>query len=298
MLYLRLTDGGWAYERNPYDHRALLCLRVTHLRAMEVLARHAARLGPAGHSLEKVVQQVVLLGAQNNAFWQFLEDAHGQEAYQRLRRRFERIHASYANNRKWQADKEICRTFRTEAADGRLVRLSGSRPPSSSASDGHIGVMELHIMQVRFSHDDQSERFGGGIVEYEERSVLQTAIELAAGLTKVSALPRIRVCWHEGHWYCRTGNRRLAALHLAHGIAPEHVSHFTVEAVATDQAFTHGVHGKRPKLTTARNGGHCRGKWMYIKETDEAIGNVERDRKYGLDLLQLLAIECSDALSN
>lgn len=196
-------------------------------------------------------------------------------------------------------------------------------------------------MQVRFSHNDQSETFGGGIKKREKRSVLQTAIELATGLTPVGMLPRIRVCWYDGICYCRTGIRRLAALylatviltaidvsfralptgeacdlhlcktpdeqwyfyqastnlsycmvarHLGHRIAPERVKYSMAQPVAVDEAFTHGVHGKRPKLTTILNGDHCRGKWIVIKETNQGIEHSQRRIEYGLDLLQLLLV--------
>ena len=143
-------------------------------------------------------------------------------------------------------------------------------------------------MQVRFSHNDQSETFGGGSQKREERSVLQTAIELAAGMTPVRMLPRIRVCWYDGICYCRTGNRRLAALQLAHRITPERVKYFMVQPVAVDEAFIYGVQGKRPKLTTMLNGDHCRGKWIVMRETNEVIGHSQRRTEYGVDLLQLL----------
>ena len=105
-------------------------------------------------------------------------------------------------------------------------------------------------------------------------------------------LPQIKVCWHDGNWFCRTGNRRLAALRLAYRVAPGRVRYMKVQAIAADRAFADGVFGKRPKLTTHLNGTHCRGRWIRIKETGAAIGDVDHGPEYGLDLLQLLAASC------
>merc|ERR1719188_177985 len=73
----------------------------------------------------------------------------------------------------------------------------------------------VSLWDMRFSHNDISECFRPEEGVAWRRSVLQTAIELLAGVLSPIALPIFDVCAHEGRWYCRSGNRRLAAYQLA-----------------------------------------------------------------------------------
>ena len=280
--------------------RRLLSIPPGGVRPIEVLARHVARLGPAGVCLEETVRQVAWPVDDKNQLWKFLWNEYGRDVYSRTKQRFEYVYASRPERHKLEADREVCRTFSSTSSDAGRGSLKVTKPVRRYASPPGTRPKKMHIMQVRFSHNDQSETFGGGTKTREERSVLQTAIELAAGLTQVRMLPRIRVCWYDGICYCRTGNRRLAALYLAHRIAPERVKYLIVQPVAVDEAFIRGVHGKRPKLTTMLNGDHCRGKWIVIRETKEVVGHSQRGTEYGLDLLRLLlpCLQHTDAESS
>jgi len=154
------------------------------------------------------------------------------------------------------------------------------------------GTVELHITDIRFAHDSLRELFGHLHTEKcteMERSVLQLAVELLAGITLATEVPAFRICRHGGDFYCHSGNRRLAAFHLAHRFAPERFGRLALPYVSTDQEFLHGTEKFQRKLTTSRNGSHCQGRWLVFKETGEAVGHVlPGHRVYGSDLLSLL----------
>merc|ERR1712107_502370 len=113
--------------------------------------------------------------------------------------------------------------------------------------------MGLQTHEVRFAHDSQSEFFAHGV----RRSLLQLAVELVTGQTSSEDVPLFDVCKHEGFWYCRSGNRRLAAFRLAQRFLPSDFGRIQVRSVATDTIFLWGGPNKRPKLTTGNNGADC-----------------------------------------
>jgi len=148
----------------------------------------------------------------------------------------------------------------------------------------------MRISDLRFAHNDDTELF------QDQRSILETAVELLSGKTSCERIQHIEVCRHEERWYCRTGNRRLASYRLAQLAAPHRFSTIPVAVKEVDHAFlTGGL--RRPKLTTDRNGVGCAGQWLVIKETGETVGqlpSLEHDSEgYGADLLWLLA-ECDE----
>mmetsp|Transcript_135572 Transcript_135572/g.329558 ORF Transcript_135572/g.329558 Transcript_135572/m.329558 type:complete len:466 (-) Transcript_135572:97-1494(-) len=272
-------------------------------RAMQALARHSARLGPAGPGLEAAVRAVLARaqGAGGQAAldlverWDFLERQDGLAAFQALRRRFAESYDRLG--RGLEGDREVLGLFspppaRTPApADGKPsaeVRDERWAPPPAAGVLGTL--LELPPEDVRFAHNDQSERFGHGWRSGPGGGcVLQLTAELLAGLTQPSDVPEFSACWHEGGWFCRTGNRRLAAFRLAQRLAPKRFERLRVRAVAADESFARGVGGKRPKLTTQQNGEHCRGRWLVMRETQEVVGCARPGlREYGLDLLALL----------
>lgn len=261
-------------------------------RAMEVLARHVARLGRAGQGLEDVVKAVVTRGlknAQDYSNWQFLITIEGLFMYQQVLDRFKDIYQGQATAR---ADARVKAAF----VSSRPPQQPRSAAPEMSHSPLKRQMprnrLRLLIKEIGFAHNDQSERFGGSSgKDLEERGVLQLAVELSAGVTKAEGLPIFSVCHHEGVWYCRTGNRRLAALRLAHRFAPERVQDIVVDVTDADTVFLHGAEGRRPKLTTDRNGPNCRGQWLFIRETGERIGIEQPGApEYGSDLLSMLDV--------
>lgn len=263
---------------------------------MEVLARHSARLGPLGTRLEATVREI-LSHAQGNCGeiaainlverWDFFDRKDGVAEYQRVRQRFTEIYEKAG--RCVHADREVLKLF---TGSDLAYPPQQSNALSSFATNGKPGqFLKLPIAEVRFAHNDQSERFGRGpCIDPSGGSVLQLAAELLAGLTDPSSVPAFSVCWHEGHWFCRSGNRRLAAFRLAHSLAPERFRHINVWATATDDIFVHGAAGRRPKLTTHYNGPNCQGRWILIRETGEAVGAIEPGgpAAFGADLLALL----------
>jgi hypothetical protein len=164
-------------------------------------------------------------------------------------------------------------------------------PPGRHRNDeGCKGQLRLlSISDVHFSHNDQSEHFKHCT---KDCSILQLAVELIGGITPLEAVPIFTVCWHDGQWYCRSGNRRLAAIILASIFAPHRFHTVWVKVVATDSIFLHGGDkiASRPKLTTHLNGEACQGRWLLIKETGEVVGhpNALDAPPYGSDLLALL----------
>jgi len=173
-----------------------------------------------------------------------------------------------------------------------------SAPPWESAT-ANGGYLELAIDEIHFSHDGQSETFGKATEKSAREagwSLLQLAVELIAGVTAAEDVPEFNVCSYQGHWWCRSGNRRLGAFRLAHRFAPERIRRLRVKTVPCDTIFTHGAGpGRRPKLTTYRNdrpGEPCEGRFLLIKETGEYCGLVGASRtdlqEHGADLLSLL----------
>eukprot|EP00927_Polykrikos_kofoidii_P034252 TRINITY_DN29086_c0_g1_i2.p1 TRINITY_DN29086_c0_g1~~TRINITY_DN29086_c0_g1_i2.p1 ORF type:complete len:530 (+),score=100.15 TRINITY_DN29086_c0_g1_i2:148-1590(+) len=151
-----------------------------------------------------------------------------------------------------------------------------------------LAEISIPLSLLRFAHNDDSEMFRQqGVVQ---RSILLTAIELISGITPAEKIPTFLVCHHEDRWYCRDGNRRLAAFRLAAMLRPDKFKQVRVRLVPTDDIFLKGRKrlGMRPKLTTARNGAACKGKWMRITQTGQFIGLRRRKGTFGLDLLDVV----------
>jgi len=267
----------------------------SELRAIEVLARHAARLGPGGVGLEEALRHTQAAGV-----WSFLSRPEGLAAYCREKLRFSEIYQR--SGRHPATDQEVLRSFVSEPSNDVLMPptpavSTGSRArpvqPTDSGAVGSLGepLVSLPIAEVRFAHNAQSERFGKGGWEQgsHARSILQLTVELLAGATDPEAVPAFAVCQHEGLWYCRSGNRRLAALRLAQRYDPHRFRQVRVQAVQVDETFVNGTWGRIPKLTTHWNGEACEGRWLMIRETGEAVGWDEPGApEYGADLLQLV----------
>mmetsp|Transcript_14337 Transcript_14337/g.39579 ORF Transcript_14337/g.39579 Transcript_14337/m.39579 type:complete len:550 (-) Transcript_14337:170-1819(-) len=286
--------------------------------AMQVLARHAVRLGTSGPSLERAVLAARRKVRNAHAScWRFLTDLNGMEAYLEVKRRFERVFAEHG--RRFEHVEEKGRSehvfadktqnfLLTRRGDEEVRRLLPARPggvpmrpPSkpvafeACAAPVATGTVELPIPEIRFAHDCQREHFGHIVAGDSEGyykchgSFLQLAVELLAGRTRIEAVPTFSVCFHNGHWHCYNGNRRLAAFRLAHRFAPDRFARVMVKAVPVDDAFLKGTNGVQPKLTTCRNGTECNGTWLVVRETGEAVGlELPGLDEYGADLLSLL----------
>lgn len=269
--------------------------------AMQVLARHAARLGTSSLGMEQAVWAAhrqagwLKLDGAIRRCWDFFDRADGMQAYIKEKRRMEKVFNDSGRASTKRADEEV-RHQLTPASTifGRPPPFPGLLKPGKFCVEAAPGsVIELPIQEVRFAHDAQSEHFGrGGMTgSGEGHTLLQLVIELLAGLTDPEAVPAFSVCRHEGFWYCRSGNRRLAAFRLAQRYAPGRFVHVRVQVVAVDHAFLRGT-GKLPKFTTHRNGADCFGQWLLVRETGEAVGRRWQGAcdEYGEDLLSLLAM--------
>jgi len=268
--------------------------------AMQVLARHCARLGPvAAGGLEEAVKGAVAMAVDQDMvdkveIWDFLDEQQGRTAFNAVK-----LAANVYGHkgRTPQADAEVrwqlglmdhSRQLGEEALEIPLGE-SPPPPPHPPAEEGKGELMLLPISDVRFAHNNQSEHFMNCA---KDCSILQLAVELVAGSTPIEAVPTFTVCWHAGQWYCRSGNRRLAAFVLASLFAPRRFDSVWVRVVATDPIFLNGRSSAkaRPKLTTHLNGEDCQGRWLLIKETGEVIGHPSalNTPPYGSDLLALL----------
>jgi len=246
-----------------------------------VLARHSARLGAGGAALEEAVK-VALWGKEDQpGCWGFLLSPQKMAEYRDERRNFEKIYKS--PGQKHQADERVRNLLGSELIAGQPA-IPRYPPPiipkgwnrlAADHSEASRGIMELPTHEVRFAHDTQSEIFAHNHERGSKRTLLQLVVELLVGSTPPESVPMFDVCKHNGHWYCRSGNRRLAAMRLAQRFWPERFGYIRVKAVATDKIFLHGApdRGKRPKLTTHQNGANCEGQWMFIHETGESVGH-------------------------
>jgi len=272
---------------------------TTEGQAMKILARHSARLGPLGTKLETAVREIVSAAGRLCATtavgdfterWDFLVCKDGLARYQNLRQRFTEI---YKRTRFYvEADKEVLSQVGVgESSPSSSANMAAVPPPSKRVAPGQR--LRLPVLDVRFAHNDQSERFGNS-ASYNDSSsgsILQLTAELLAGLTDPARVPTFSVCWFEGHWYCRTGNRRLAAFRLAHLLAPMRFRDIDVWVVEADTVFVRGAPGKKPKLTTNLNGARCLGRWLVVRETGEVVGHGKPGHaQYGVDLLALLPL--------
>jgi len=268
--------------------------------AMAVLARHAARLDSAGWGLEKAVYELVLATARARSGepcmaavverWNFLLRPAARLRYQEEKQVYAAIYARAGFNK--NADKEA----RAVVASTKCMLLWPMRP-LPQPGDGHVpsyartgSSLALPISEIRFAHNDQYERFGRGLQHHqlEDRGILQLAMELLAGVTRLEDVPLFDVCLHGSRWYCRTGHRRLAALRLVRRWAPAQFRTVAVRVVDADKAFLEGTRG-RPKLTTHRNGADCEGRWLEIRETGEAVGrDAASVAEFGSDLFRLV----------
>lgn len=279
---------------------------------MEVLARHSARLGAAGPRLEAVMRKILVLAQDRRCddsddersltdSWSFLDCRNGMgafHAYQRLRRQF--VEKFDRLGRTPLGDAEVFKMFTAwhelPEPEGVSVGMVSDEEDQSD-DEGSVlpgGWTDLPLSEVRFSHNDQSEHFGRGNDKFEQDSgcVLQLTLELLSGITNAGSVPTFNVCRHGGRWWSRSGNRRLAAFQLARRFAPERFERIRVKIVAPDEAFTVGLPGRRPKLTTHLNGPGCQGRWIVIKETGHTIGRNRREGsiEYGADLISLLPL--------
>eukprot|EP00811_Abedinium_folium_P021959 NODE_3119_length_2089_cov_9.680428.p1 GENE.NODE_3119_length_2089_cov_9.680428~~NODE_3119_length_2089_cov_9.680428.p1 ORF type:complete len:575 (-),score=86.70 NODE_3119_length_2089_cov_9.680428:288-2012(-) len=255
---------------------------------IQVLARHAARLGSSASGFEMAVRRVLTRGPVNAALslpdtlagWDFFTTPERQRVYLAEKKRFEEVYTRLGRTPKAEQEaRQLCDGLGRKPMSMRASQdWSAPRAyPSGLSSD----VLELPIGDVRWAHDRQSERFGKGTQLFG--SILQLAIELIGGLTDVGAVPLFDVCRHEKHWYCRSGHRRLAAFCIANRFAPR-LRTVKVRKVDLDETFTNGTFGRTPKLTTHRNGEDCEGRWMVLRETGESV-SAEEGYLYGADLL-------------
>lgn len=268
-------------------------------RCLEVLARHAARLGSAGPGLERAVWDAYVAAsraaktdqstealAPRAQRWSFLVDDGGFADYAKERARYAGI---YVEGNKSQGDSKVKKMFTCGPFAGPAPRPIPQITLSPACKNSPGSMLELSIAELRFAHNDQSEIFAHNDYGSDMQSILQLAVELLCGITRPEDVPTFDVCVHEGLWYCRSGHRRLAAFRLAHRWSSGRLRRVKVRVVAVDNSFLKGTNG-RPKLTTHFNGPDCKGKWLLIKETGEAVGReMPGHEEYGADLLSLLA---------
>lgn len=281
---------------------------------MSVLARHSARLGPPGSKLEQAISAITK-ERDPYACWSFMQFRPGGaltfQHYQGERRRFLEIYDQMG--RSPAADARVRAIMASEKANGQqgaglavpqdqgphrtplkvapiiAPRNSLPRTPPRQFPGGY---MELPLDDVRFAHDDQSEFFGRSSDQctHGGQSLLLLAVELLTNQTSQEDIPEFSVCFYSGNWYCRTGNRRLGALRLVAGFAPHRFQRVRVKVVDCDRVFLSGAPGRRPKLTTGKNGADCQGQWIFIRETNEALGygGGRGSEEFGADLLAIL----------
>lgn len=260
--------------------------------AMLVLARHSARLGPSGEQLEKAVKGCFWGVKPSCGCWAFLFSEDKMAKYRQERQKFLEMHRTGAQ--KNDIDFEVLHTIWAEFRD--FKGLCDERPVPEDwkqrSQPLSPGGAKLPVHQIRFAHDSQSEFFVHGHQGHTKRSVLQLAVELLSGHTRPQDVESFDVCWHEGNWYSRSGNRRLAAMRLAQHFWREKFAELEVRIVPADRIFSEGAEGKRPKLTTQLNGMDCEGRWLRISETGETVGHraetIDWSNMFGADLLMLL----------
>jgi hypothetical protein len=252
--------------------------------------------------LEEALMHIGRLKAKANPnqenYWGFLFREDGLVAFDHEKRRYTEVLA----NAGWgqDGDEEVRKLFVGVLPKPPAVGTCVTRPPWHNVDDATVtydpsvtvSMVQLPIDEIRFAHDSQSEHFkSDDETEPDEQyqSVLQLVIELLLGVTSPEAVPAFSVCRHEGLWYCRSGNRRLAAFRLARRFAPKRFERISVELAPIDDAFLCGRGATRPTFTTHRNGHECNGQWLFIRETGEAIGRTWPGlNEYGADLLSLL----------
>lgn len=267
--------------------------------AMEVLARHSARVGPtAASKLEAAVMGAAAEAPADEAkIWNFLLTAQGKAGFNQAKAKAK---AQYSRGRNPTIDNEVrwelrCGCFSENlGVEARDVPFSPAQPtPPAQPEDDPREKGELILLPIciiGFAHNDQSEHFVHGDGDC---SILQLAVELIAGVTAMEDVPPFTVCRHANQWYCRSGNRRLAAFCLAAMFAPDRFHCVWVRWVKTDAIFLRGRGGPRarPKLSTHLNGEDCEGQWLVVRETGEAVAGfpgVLNAPPYGADLLSLL----------
>eukprot|EP00928_Gymnodinium_smaydae_P055432 TRINITY_DN38986_c0_g1_i1.p1 TRINITY_DN38986_c0_g1~~TRINITY_DN38986_c0_g1_i1.p1 ORF type:complete len:881 (-),score=219.37 TRINITY_DN38986_c0_g1_i1:254-2830(-) len=277
--------------------------------AMQVLARHVARLGAAGPALETAVFTAARKGINYGGSvaaawnrWHFVTRSEGMQAYLLERCKLSQIYQKHAANLD-KCDVEV-RKWLPSVASAAPTSHEEEPPPPVILGGDYSGMVNLAIPSIRFAHHCQRELFGHLSAAHNctvKRSILQLAVEFVVGLTQPADVPTFRVCLYNGQWYCHSGNRRLAAFQMAHAFAPERFGRLVVPMASADEAFLQGKANHMPKLTTARNGEDCLGRWMFIRETGEAVRQVGQalppkcTGEYGHDLLSLLPrMEVSD----
>jgi len=140
----------------------------------------------------------------------------------------------------------------------------------------------INIEDLHFSHDTQTEKF-----THQGKTILATVLEVLSGEVRPEQIPAIAAVWHDGRWYASTGNRRLAAFRLLRIHAPEQFEKVKVTVADMEVNFLVGSqNGRRPKLTTSRNGEDCKGAWMRIAETGQWVG--QSSATYAHDLLSVI----------
>eukprot|EP00746_Dinoflagellata_sp_MGD_P019797 gnl/MRDRNA2_/MRDRNA2_146042_c0_seq1.p1 gnl/MRDRNA2_/MRDRNA2_146042_c0~~gnl/MRDRNA2_/MRDRNA2_146042_c0_seq1.p1 ORF type:complete len:613 (-),score=128.66 gnl/MRDRNA2_/MRDRNA2_146042_c0_seq1:42-1880(-) len=278
--------------------------------AMRVLARHTARLGNSfGAGLEAALSQLGKMYlepelasaslAPGAGHFTFLCSSHGLWTYTEIKRQYMNIYEQYGRNSK--GDGEVKRQVEEFTGPDGI--------PELALVAEHLDVLEAELQDlretcigsltsvpvrhIRFAHNDDTERFRHKGDKVMMRGILQLACELLTGQKSPEQVEIFDICKHRGNVYTRTGNRRLAAYRLAHQMLPEAFNMVQVRLMETDQAFLHGTAAGKPKLTTYENGSDCEGRWMYIRETGEAVGHgFGAGLPFGWDLLSLIAARC------
>eukprot|EP00929_Paragymnodinium_shiwhaense_P071384 TRINITY_DN36299_c1_g2_i4.p1 TRINITY_DN36299_c1_g2~~TRINITY_DN36299_c1_g2_i4.p1 ORF type:complete len:549 (+),score=124.50 TRINITY_DN36299_c1_g2_i4:94-1740(+) len=288
---------------------------VEFLRTMRVLARHTARMEKTSgkfaveeleNCLYKAFTYATSAGKESkevepNCWWHWMdEDEHpaGWKRYEKekasFRKFYKKLELGDSKTNYKAADAKAQKWLKEQDGYREPAELGYQKPEAPRLARHHgeaeIGSrLELDVCEVRFGHNDQSEIFGRP--QSKSTSILQMSVEMLSGLLSKFQIERFDVCNLEGKWYARTGNRRLAAHRLASRFAPGRLKKVTTNVVKVDRIFVRGHEGKAPKLTTFRNGKHCEGRWLFIRETGEPIGFSYPDEgmeEYGADLLSLL----------
>lgn len=260
---------------------------------MQVLARHAVRLGASGPGLVRALMAAHLQVSHMMGeiavpcCWDFLSSPDGIRAYLEEKHNVVQFYNQVRDVAQIRASDQEIRKMLPEFV-GKL-RDSQAQPPDTGPAVpvAQMGMIRLPVTDIRFAHDGQREHFGRNAAE--KRSILQLAVELLTGVTMPEQVPKFKVCHVNGNWYANTGNRRLGAFRLANRFAPHRFATIAVQAVPVDPEFFFGRPGMQAKLTTGRNGADCEGRWMMIWDTGEAVGRSQPGcNEYGADLLSLL----------
>merc|ERR1719329_2049068 len=237
----------------------------------EVLARHVARLGERGSSLERLV----LKAGAPDPRWHI-----GGAEYDCIKAEACEI---FCNGARPSVDRKLRKRFGVGSVVSQDEDVCVDGNWRHCRIQKHADVVPSE--GIAWAHNDISEVFKS------EGSILETVIEVLIGAVDPAAIEEIEVVWHGRRLYACTGNRRLAVWRLvsffSDGLKNMRVRELntgTKEGTRKLNVFLTGENVKnRPMLSTK-----CQGQFVVVHETGEVVGRKLTANTYGADLLWLL----------